>query len=48
MVGGFQNIWDQNWDKKRYRNDLRPGEKIQDQIWDKKSYKTDLGTGSKL
>ena len=36
MVGGFQNIWDQNWDKKRYRTDLGPGAKIQDQIRDKK------------
>ena len=24
-VGDFQNIWDQNWDKKRYRTDLGSG-----------------------
>ena len=35
-MGDFQNIWDQNWDKKRYITDLGPRAKIQDQIWDKK------------
>jgi len=48
MVGGFQNIWDQNWDKKSCRTDLGTGAKLQDQIRDKKSYRTDLGTGAKL
>ena len=47
-VGGFQNIWDQTRDKKRYRTDLGPRAKIQDQIRDKKSYRTDLGTRAKL
>ena len=47
-MGGFQNIWDQNWDKKRYRTDLGPRAKIQDQIRDKKSYMTDLETLAKL
>jgi len=36
MVGDFQNIWDENWNKNRYKTDLGPEVKIQDQIQGKK------------
>ena len=48
-MGGFQNIWDQNLDKKRDIGliwDLE--QRYRTKYETKKSYRIDLGTGAKL